>query len=63
MAKKDKDVAQAFPTRDWEAEDDFRTLQRADEVHADRDRHRRAIGHGKKQMKSMARIVSGGRRR
>lgn len=47
--------------RDYQAEDDFRTLQRADEVRSDRGRHTKALGHGKKQMKSMQRVI--GRKR
>ena len=48
--------------RDYQAEDDFRTLQRADEVTSSKDRHTRALAHGKKQLKSMSRVVSRGRR-
>jgi hypothetical protein len=42
---------------DYRAEDDFRTLQRGEEVRMDTARHQRALGHGRKQMTAMAKVV------
>lgn len=43
--------------QDYRAEDDFRTLQRAEEVRMDKSRHGRALQHGAKQMTGMQRIM------
>ncbi len=45
--------------QDYRAEEDFRTLQRAAEVSLDGARHQRAIGHGRKQMSAMSKVVGG----
>lgn len=42
---------------DYKAEDDFRTLQRAEEVRGDAARHTRALGHGRKQIATITRVV------
>lgn len=47
--------------RKYQAEDDCRTLQRADEVTRDKGRHGRARAHAKKQLSSFRRIA--GRKR
>lgn len=43
--------------QDYRAEDDVRTLERAEEVRADAGRHARAQGHARKKLTSMARIA------
>lgn len=43
--------------QDYRAEDDFRTLQRAEEVRGDKDRHTRAQSHGRKQISAMSRVL------
>lgn len=43
--------------QDYRAEDDFRTLQRAEEVRGDRGRHDRAIAHGRKQVAVITRVM------
>lgn len=48
--------------RDYQAEDDFRTLKRSDEVTSDRGRHKRALAHGKREVKTISRVIGGGRR-
>lgn len=45
----------------YQAEDDCRTLQHADEVRGDKGRHGRARAHAKKQLRSF-RSIAGGRR-
>ena len=42
---------------DYRAEDDFRTLQRAEEVRGDKARSERAMAHGRKQVQAMTRVV------
>ena len=42
---------------DYRAEDDFRTLQRAEEVRSDKGRHTRALGHGRKSMTQISRVI------
>lgn len=44
--------------RDYQAEDDFRTLERSEEVRGDAARHTRAVAHGRKKMSAMARVVA-----
>ncbi len=48
--------------RQWQAEDDFRTLQRAAEVQSDHRRLSSARKHGEKQLSQMKRVLSGSRR-
>ncbi len=43
--------------QDYRAEEDFRTLERAEEVRGDGSRHTRALAHGRQKVASMARIV------
>lgn len=43
--------------QDYRAEEDFRTLQRAEEVRGDKDRHTRAQTHGRKQISAMSRVL------
>lgn len=62
MAKKlQTSVAPSSSERDWQAEDDFRTLERADELRSDRRRLGGAMKHGKRRLKAMTRIMSGRR--
>jgi len=46
---------------DYRAEDDFRTLERSEEVRADKARHGRALAHGRKRVAAMARVMGKGR--
>ena len=46
--------------QDYRAEDDFRTMQRAEEVRGDAARHQRALAHGRKQVAAMTRVVGRG---
>lgn len=51
---------------EYRAEDDFRTLERAEEVRTDKSRHQRALGHGRKKVGQIQRVLKGrsaGRRR
>lgn len=51
---------------DYRAESDFDTLQRSEEVRADKSRHQRALTHGRKKIGQMQRVMKGrsaGRRR
>jgi len=41
----------------YQAEDDFRTLERAEEVREDSQRHKRAVGHGQGRLKQISAIV------
>ena len=50
------------PDRDWQAEDDFRTLQRAEEVKSDKDRHGRALAIGKQQVMAARKVIARGQR-
>lgn len=43
--------------RKWRAEDDFRTIERAEEVRGDKSRHRDAISHGRQRLKTLKRVV------
>lgn len=47
--------------QDYRAESDFSTLERAEEVRGDKDRHGRAMAHGRKKVRSMARVMGKGR--
>jgi hypothetical protein len=47
-------------TKDWQAEDDFRTLQRAQEVKSDGERHSKAIAHGKKMVAASRKVLARG---
>lgn len=44
--------------QDYQAEDDFRTLERSEEVRGDSARHGRAISHGRKKVSAMQRVMS-----
>ncbi len=46
--------------QDYMAQDDFGTLQRADEVQADSARHARALAHGRKQIAGITRVMKRG---
>ena len=46
--------------QDYRAEDDFRTLQRAEDVRLDTTRHARAQAHGRKQILAMSRVLGRG---
>lgn len=61
MAKK-SDVSALTSDNKWQAEDDHRTLLRADEVTSDRKRLSAAKQHGKRQLKAITRVMSAGRR-
>lgn len=41
----------------WRAEDDLRTLERADELRADKGRFRAALTHGRSKLRSMKRVI------
>lgn len=44
---------------DYRAEDDFRTMQRAEEIRSDNARHTRALAHGRKTISAMTKVVRG----
>ncbi|WP_182340937.1 hypothetical protein [Comamonas koreensis] len=48
MAK--KDIAVPSSERDWQAEDDMRTLARAEEIRKDPDRLKAALGKANEKM-------------
>ncbi len=54
-----------FSEKDFQAEDDFRTLQRAEEVNGDKKRLAAAMKKGKKQQAEIENVLSarGARRR
>lgn len=43
--------------QEYRAEEDFRTLERAEEVRGDQARHTRAMSHGRKRVSAMARVM------
>lgn len=43
--------------QDYQAESDFHSLQRAEEIRGDKGRHGRAMSHGRKQMSAMQRVM------
>lgn len=43
--------------QDYRAQDDFGTLQRAEEVKGDPQRHQRAMAHGRKQVGAITRVL------
>lgn len=45
--------------RDYQAEDDFRTLERAHEVVSDKSRHGAAKKHGRKKLSSIRKVMAG----
>ncbi len=47
--------------RDYQAEDDFRTLERAGEVTGDKKRHAAAKSHGQKRLTTIGKIVGAGK--
>lgn len=57
MAKKAE--AAAGPNKDWQAECDVRTLMEAEKIKADKPRHRRAVGHARKQMDHLKKVHNG----
>lgn len=46
---------------EYRAEEDFRTLERAEEVRGDKARSLRAMAHGRKRVVAMARVMGKGR--
>jgi hypothetical protein len=42
---------------DYQAQDDMRTLTRAEEIKADAKRHGKALSHGKQQMTALQNVV------
>lgn len=42
----------------YRAEEDFRTLERAEEVRGDKDRHGKAMDHGRERISAMHRIMA-----
>lgn len=53
-------VAPSKPSKteeDYAAQDDFRTLSRAEEVKSDPARHGRALKHGAKQIQTITRVI------
>lgn len=48
--------------QDYRAQDDFGTLQRAEEVRGDPMRHTRAMAHGRKQILTMSKVMGGMRK-
>lgn len=42
---------------DYQAQDDMRTLTRAEEIKADAKRHAKAMAHGKQQMAALQNVV------
>jgi hypothetical protein len=55
-----KATAQAAPMDDYQAQDDMRTLTRAEEIKADAKRHGKAMSHGKQQMSALQNVVGEG---
>lgn len=51
---------QAMSDHDWEAESDFHTLSRAEEVKSDPTRHAKAIAHGKAKIAADRKVVARG---
>lgn len=47
--------------QDYRAEEDFRTMERAEEVRGDKARMTRAMAHGRKRVVQMARVMGKGR--
>ena len=43
--------------QDYRAEEDFRTMQRAAEVSGDKERHMRALAHGRKQVVAISKVM------
>lgn len=50
---------QSKQEQEYRAEEDFRTLERAEEVRGDSTRHQRAMAHGRKRVSAMARVMKG----
>lgn len=48
--------------QDYQAEDDFRTLQRAEEVKSDKTRHANALQHGKQVVQQTRKVLARGQR-
>lgn len=46
-----------MPDRQWMAEDDCRTLQRAEEIKADKQRMAHASKHAQKQMAALSKVA------
>lgn len=53
---------QSKEQQDYRAEDDFRTMQRAEEVRGDSARHTRALAHGRKQLGAITKVMGGMRK-
>lgn len=56
MARKTS-PAMPMPDRQWMAEDDCRTLQRAEEIKADKQRMAHASKHAQKQMAALSKVA------
>jgi hypothetical protein len=52
-------TAAAIPAAmdDYQAQDDMRTLTRAEEIKADAKRHQKALSHGQQQMAALKNVV------
>jgi hypothetical protein len=48
----------AAPMDDYQAEGDFHTLSRAEEIKADAKRHGKALAHGKQKVAAMQQVVA-----
>ena len=52
----------SYQDKDYQAESDFNTLQRAQEVMGDKDRHSRAIAHGKRVVQATRKVIARGQK-
>lgn len=50
-------LGQSQMDRHWMAEDDCRTLQRAEEIRGDKQRMTQAANHAKKQMDALSKVA------
>lgn len=55
-----KTAIAAAPMDDYQAEGDFHTLTRAEEIKADAKRHEKAMSHGKQKVAAMQAVVEPG---
>jgi hypothetical protein len=52
-----------MPSRGWQAHDDMHALKRAEEIMADKGRHRAARAEAKRQITHLTKVAGTGKRR
>lgn len=55
-------ATQIYPHDDYRAQEDASTLQRAQEIQSDKQRHGAAVTHAKKKVESLQKLIGGAKK-